>query len=151
MSQVSSITDLEIFLFLKNLPMGVICVLTAESNSMWPLIDVDDQIMLKKTSSSDIKINDIITFYSKKRKRNVVHRVIKKTYINKKILFKTKGDSNLEADKELANEKEFIGKVVSVKNKRIYLDKTNYSLLKYKMPFPLKELLFKFLTINIKT
>lgn len=78
------------------------------SGSMKSQIDIGDLVIVKDTKASDIRVNDIIAF--KTKKTVVAHRVKKIYKTNKGICFETKGDSNNVADDKLACDKALVGK-----------------------------------------
>ncbi len=88
------------------------------SESMIPTIDVNDAIVVKKISNSDLKIGDIITFNSKDYAYNgmtVTHRIvgIQKTASGEKI-YRTKGDNNIFIDTALVDLNSIYGKVILI-------------------------------------
>lgn len=68
------------------------------SGSMEPNIHVGDIVITKNVDASDIKVGDVITFNNDKY--TITHRVID-IIQNEEIYYKTKGDHNSVADKDL--------------------------------------------------
>lgn len=86
------------------------------SGSMEPELETDCLVVVKKTDPSFIKEGDIISFYSNATGIYGVvntHRVVSITKENDTLYFETKGDANAVSDKELVNEDNVIGVVVS--------------------------------------
>lgn len=84
-------------------------VLRIVSNSMADKFKAGDYIVVKKTSVSNLKVSDIITFYSSDPNLNGApntHRIIK--FTDQGIL--TKGDANPSADKYMVSNSAIIGK-----------------------------------------
>lgn len=68
------------------------------SGSMEPNIHVGDIVITKNVDASDIKVGDVITFNNDKY--TITHRVID-IIQNEEIYYKTKGDHNSVADRDL--------------------------------------------------
>lgn len=119
-----------IFNLLKNLKLGDECLFHVSSNSMWPLIDINDKVVLQKTKINNIKKFDIIIFYSNEFGELLAHRV---TTVNKNkdIELETKGDNNVFKDNILINKNNFLGKITINKSKKINFNKNNYSWLSF--------------------
>ena len=66
------------------------------SKSMEPELNVNDSILVKEVNSKDIKIGDIISFYS--NEQLITHRVIDLNVVSDKIYYTTKGDNNSNYD-----------------------------------------------------
>ena len=81
------------------------------SGSMAPLIQIKDQILIKKTTPSHIHLGDIITFWQ--GNILVTHRVIRKFTKNGNTYFIEKGDRN--ANYSCLDAQSTIGKVTKVK------------------------------------
>ena len=79
------------------------------SNSMNPTYLRGDAIIYEKEKPKDIDVGDILVF--KKDGRLITHRVVKKTKVNEKVYFYTKGDANKSVDNFKINEEEVVGKV----------------------------------------
>jgi len=90
------------------------------SGSMAPLIQIKDQIFIKRTASSHLHIGDIITFWQ--GNILVTHRVIRKHTKSGTIYFIEKGDAN--ANYSWVDAKSIIGKVRKIKkgDREINLD-----------------------------
>ncbi len=102
---------------------------TIISGSMEPTINIDDVIIVKSVSKSDIQINDIITF--KEDGEIITHRVKDLKVVDNQFIYTTKGDSNEVTDLQdvkyesiegkYINKIPKIGKVFSlIKNKYIF-------------------------------
>ena len=81
------------------------------SGSMAPLIQIKDQILIKKTPPSQIHPGDIITFW--RGNMLVTHRVIRKFNKSGNTYFVEKGDAN--ANYSCVDAQTTIGKVIKVK------------------------------------
>lgn len=79
------------------------------SGSMRPLIDAGDVAIIVNADAKDIKVGDIVQI--KFESYNVLHRVIEINSVGDTIYFKTKGDANEEADKDLAEGPQITGKM----------------------------------------
>jgi len=82
-------------------------ILTIKSGSMYPTLDINDIIIIKK--SDKYKIGDIIT-YNYKDRYLVTHRIIG-TYQS---FFITKGDNNNSEDEENVEIQNVKGKVILI-------------------------------------
>ena len=75
-------------------PLGLYTII---SGSMTPDIQVYDVVFVVKKDPKDIKIGDIISYYSSKTQifgtTPVTHRVVEKFETNRGITFRTKGDA----------------------------------------------------------
>ena len=80
------------------------------SNSMWPVLERGDLILVKGVEKDDIKIDDIVVY--RVEDGFVIHRVIE---LKDKTLI-TKGDANQNPDLPVAYEK-VIGKTVNISEK----------------------------------
>ena len=87
-------------------PFGI-TVLKVSSNSMSPVFEKNDLIIIKK--KEDYEIGDIIT-YKLANNYLVTHRIIEK-YEN---VFITKGDNNNIQDEEKVNKENILGKVIFI-------------------------------------
>jgi len=73
----------------------------ANTNSMDPVLDeTANAVGIKPKTENDLKIGDIISYYSKEKKVILVHRVIGIGFDNDGKYFILKGDNNTEADPE---------------------------------------------------
>ena len=97
------------------------------SGSMAPLIQIKDQILIKKTPPSQIHPGDIITFW--RGNMLVTHRVIRKFNKSGNTYFVEKGDAN--ANYSRVENKLLIGKVVKIKkgNREFILDTLAWTML----------------------
>ena len=89
-------------------------VMTVLTGSMEPDYNVGDIVIVKKTDTDELKVKDVITFYSQEdnmKGQIVTHRIIDITEENGRRLFETKGDNNQIADVEKTAENDVIGKV----------------------------------------
>lgn len=80
------------------------------SESMQPTLDVNDVVIVQKANISELKENDIITFFQDNR--TISHRI--KTIVKEKgdIKFITKGDNNEIADPDKVEPGQVYGKVL---------------------------------------
>ena len=78
------------------------------SKSMEPTIRKNDVIIVKKVEKEDLKINDIISFHD----RNIIntHRIVDIEEDNGKVYYKTKGDNNINEDKQMREFEDIEGK-----------------------------------------
>lgn len=89
-------------------------IMTVLTGSMEPDYQVGDVVIVKKTATDELKVKDVITFYSKDPTMEgqiVTHRIIDITEENGQRLFETKGDNNQIADLEKVEEEDIIGRV----------------------------------------
>ncbi len=89
-------------------------IMTVLTGSMEPDYKVGDIVIVKKTVTDELKVKDVITFYSNDPTMEgqiVTHRIIDITEENGQRLFETKGDNNQIADLEKVEEGDVIGKV----------------------------------------
>ena len=82
------------------------------TGSMAPTYDVDTLVIVKDTKASEIKKDDVISFYSADPLLVNTHRVVEVREENGQRVFVTKGDSNNVVDAYNVEEKYLIGKVV---------------------------------------
>ncbi len=104
---------------------------TVISNSMYPVIKKQDEIVCIKKDISNIKKYNIIAFHNRHNLEvPLVHRIIKIVNKNNKIFFKTKGDNSVCADKELIEYNQIIGVVTKItrNNSIINLEKFQYKI-----------------------
>ena len=96
--------------------IGGYMALRITTGSMEPTYPIDTMIVVKKTQPSDIKVNDIISFYSSDPSLDGAvntHRVVEiKHDDNDSISFVTKGDANNVVDSYDAEDRYLLGKVV---------------------------------------
>ncbi|MEG0663548.1 MAG: signal peptidase I [Clostridia bacterium] len=88
-------------------------ILRIVSNSMEDEIMTGDYILVKETNPKDIKIGDVIAFYSLDPaiyKQPNTHRVVEIINDNNDISYITKGDNNPIKDSYLAKDEYLIGK-----------------------------------------
>ncbi len=78
------------------------------SGSMIPTINIDDAILIKEVPQDEINVNDIISF----RQGEIIttHRVVDIIWENGIKKYKTKGDNNNTADRELVIYEQIEGK-----------------------------------------
>ena len=89
-------------------------IMTVLTGSMEPNYMAGDIVIVKKTDTDELKVKDVITFYSNDPEMEgqvVTHRIIDITEENNQKLFETKGDNNQIADLEKVEEDDIIGKV----------------------------------------
>lgn len=79
------------------------------SGSMQPSIDVNDVIVVRQTSESDLEVDDIIAFFD--ADGNIItHRIVGITPNDGKTFYITKGDNNTANDSEPIPYENVIGK-----------------------------------------
>ena len=88
------------------------------SGSMAPLIQIKDQIFIKRTAPSRLHIGDIITFWQ--GNILVTHRVIRKFTKGGNIYFVEKGDANTNYSQ--VDSQSIIGKVIKIKKNKREID-----------------------------
>jgi signal peptidase I len=124
------------------------CVLLVTTTSMWPLIDASDQVVIERINLEKINKYDVIVFYSYKLQKIIIHRVVKSQKLNNMIVLTTKGDNNTKNDEDFVTEKNFLGKAIIIKDKKINLREYNYFWLSMHFNNPvfikLKQKLFHF-------
>lgn len=81
------------------------------SDSMLPVLKVNDLIIVKPSSIEEIKEGDIITFESHMEFGIVAHRAVEVYEKNDEIMIKTKGDYNPKKDPWTVSDSDLIGKV----------------------------------------
>lgn len=91
------------------------------TGSMEPYIKPGDMILVRNTNIDNINVEDIIT-YSIDENTYITHRVKDKILKNKKVVLKTQGDANNEADNLEIHEEMLIGKV------RFIMPKAGYAI-----------------------
>lgn len=94
--------------------------LRVTTGSMAPTYDVDTLIIVEKTAPSQIKENDVISFYSQDPALDGAvntHRVVEIKQENNKIFFVTKGDNNNVVDSYEVSDEYLIGKVIASSKK----------------------------------
>ena len=96
-----------------NPPFGLYTII---SPSMTPNIDVYDVVFVKKTDTSNLKVDDVITFYSTNAffgNTPITHRIVEILDIpNTGTMYRVKGDANTAADNEKVIPSNVIGKVM---------------------------------------
>ena len=94
-------------------PFGLYTVI---SPSMSPNIDVYDVVFVSKAEESDLKVDDVITFYSTNEffgNTPITHRIVEILDIpNNGTMYRVKGDANESADYEKVIPSNVLGKVV---------------------------------------
>src|SRR3989338_7538728 len=81
---------------------------TITSGSMWPALKVNDLILMKGVSGSEVEIGQIIV-YQNASQGFTIHRLVRK----ENGMLVTKGDAN-EAEDSPISEKDVIGRIVSI-------------------------------------
>ena len=87
------------------------------TGSMEPTIPTDSFVLVHRVDASKIRVDDVISFFSKDEAlRGAVntHRVVGISGTDGQIVFETKGDANMIADKVPVQASDLIGKVVLV-------------------------------------
>ena len=80
------------------------------TGSMEPNINPGDIVLTKKTNLNDLKIGDVITFYSDNNVASTTtHRIVNITNIDGKTYFETKGDNNSSNDSDLVPYENVLG------------------------------------------
>lgn len=85
------------------------------TGSMEPTIETNSLIVVKRTDPSEIKKDDIISFYSKDPSHGGAvntHRVVSAEQDGEQWCYTTKGDANQVVDSYITTSNELIGKVV---------------------------------------
>ena len=85
------------------------------SQSMTPVIKVNDAIITKRVDPKEIEVGDVVTYYSENPQYPgimITHRVIEKNQVDGEYYFVTKGDYNQVADPLTVKESQVYGKVV---------------------------------------
>ncbi len=89
---------------------------TVISPSMTPNIEVYDVVFVKKTDVDDLKVDDVITFYSSNAffgNTPITHRIVEILDIpDTGTMFRVKGDANQNADVDKVIPNNVIGKVM---------------------------------------
>lgn len=89
-------------------------IMSVLTGSMEPAYKVGDIVIVKKTDTDELKVNDVITFYSPDPDYQgaiVTHRINDITEENGIKMFETKGDNNEIVDLDKVAEDKVIGKV----------------------------------------
>ncbi len=82
-----------------------------EGYSMWPTYDNGDILLVVGVEPSDLEIGDVI-IYRKYDGTLVVHRVVDKSFVDGKWVFRTKGDNNSYPDPYPVWEDQVVGRVL---------------------------------------
>lgn len=97
----------------ENPPFGLYTII---SPSMTPNIKVYDVVFVKKINTDDLKVDDVITFYSTNSffgSTPITHRIIEIVDVpDVGIMYRVKGDANEVADDEKVYPNNVIGKVM---------------------------------------
>lgn len=97
----------------ENPPFGLYTII---SPSMSPNIKVYDVVFVKKIDTKDLKVNDVITFYSTNSffgNTPITHRIIELLEVpDIGTIYRVKGDANQNPDNEKVYPSNIIGKVV---------------------------------------
>lgn len=97
----------------ENPPFGLYTII---SPSMTPNINVYDVVFVKKTNPKDLKVNDVITFYSTNAYFGgtpVTHRIVEILDVpDTGTMYRVKGDANESADEEKVYPNNVLGKVM---------------------------------------
>lgn len=104
---------LALFVFNKGLKlvMGTdVPLAIVEGRSMWPTYDDGDILLVVGAKSSDLKVGDVI-IYRKYDNTFVVHRIVDKSFIDGKWVFRTQGDNNSYPDPYPVQEDQVVGRV----------------------------------------
>ena len=97
----------------ENPPFGLYTII---SPSMTPNIKVYDVVFVKKSNTQDLKVNDVITFYSTNTYFGgtpITHRIVDILEVpDIGVMYRVKGDANEKADDEKVYPNNVLGKVV---------------------------------------
>ncbi len=97
----------------ENPPFGLYTII---SPSMTPNINVYDVVFVKKINPKDLKVNDVITFYSTNAYFGgtpVTHRIVEILDVpDIGTMYRVKGDANESADEEKVYPNNVLGKVM---------------------------------------
>ena len=97
----------------ENPPFGLYTII---SPSMTPNIKVYDVVFVKKTDVKDVKVDDVITFYSTNSyfgNTPITHRIVDILEVpDVGVMYRVKGDANERADDEKVYPNNVLGKVV---------------------------------------
>jgi len=97
----------------KNPPFGLYTVI---SPSMTPNIDVYDVVFVKEVDTENLKVDDVITFYSSNEffgNTPITHRIVEILDIPENgTMYRVKGDANESADYDKVIPTNIIGKVL---------------------------------------
>lgn len=85
--------------------------LTVLSNSMVPVFEAGDVIIIREIDAEDLKEGDIISFYNEE-KNLITHRIASIVEKNGERQFYTKGDNNNTADEDVITASDVAGKVL---------------------------------------
>jgi len=90
--------------------------MAVSSTSMAPALNVGDLVFLCGRSGGDIRVGDVIAFdvphpYSRTTPSPVIHRVVERIVMDGKLYYRTRGDSNPEADPWMVPAENVIGTV----------------------------------------
>ena len=94
--------------FFLDLPKGTEFMSEVFSDSMAPLLQRGDYIVVKKIPFSQIKIGDVVAMYLKKLDESVVHRIVGKKNSQE---YMTRGDNNYFYDNWVLNKNNYLGLV----------------------------------------
>jgi signal peptidase len=85
------------------------------SQSMTPAIKVNDAIIIKRLEAKDLKVGDVVTYFSENPEYYgimITHRILEKNEMNGKYSFVMKGDYNISQDPLTVSEEQVYGKVI---------------------------------------
>ncbi len=82
-------------------------IIAIGSNSMAPLYERGDAVLLQKLSPQEVQLGDILVF--KRNGLTVTHRVVNIVEKDGTLRFETRGDANEESDIDLVPESEVVG------------------------------------------
>jgi len=85
------------------------------SQSMTPAIKVNDAIIIKRLDAKDLKVGDVVTYFSENPEYYgimITHRILEKNELNGKYSFVMKGDYNVSQDPLTVSEEQVYGKVI---------------------------------------
>lgn len=81
--------------------------------SMWPFLRDGERVIIKKAAITQVRIGDIIAYYSLDQKV-VCHRLVKKAIQETKLLLYCRGDHATSSGAEVVTEERFIGRLAGV-------------------------------------
>lgn len=102
---------------LRSLPMGQIFRAYAQSNSMYPIIQRGDTVVVKKVPLVAVRPGDIIAFWISGFPKIIIHRAMTTMNKNGRVCYLSKGDASLRYDVWEITDRNFLGKLIAVEKK----------------------------------
>ena len=104
-----------LIILLINVVLGTSPFFYVEGISMHPTLENGDLIVLDRTNFDNLKVGDIVVFYSRIYNFRIVHRITDiETSNGDRILF-TKGDNNHAPDPSYVRRNDYVGKYVGIR------------------------------------